>query len=261
MEHLATRTLHVSCSHPWETGTPELTHSANVLQSHIISLGTKQKHILAESCPEQEKKIQKRKRRVIMPTPLKQEGLWNCSLITSRQSKPGWQNTTKKAWCKKAWCNLAHRAQNRQGSTHMVPSASRGERSQLRGSHGEVNTVSYGMVNQHHYGWARQWGQATASVARSSCQSSPFLQFAKWKLFQVNCPGKIKVGGEWNLNDTDESCKWMSSHEDWQGIACSSRYPSRISIQQRLFWRGHSQIAERKSGMKKTKKRSNTTEV
>lgn len=75
MEHLATRTLHVSRSHPWETGTPELTHSANVLQSHIISLGTKQKHILAESCPEKEKEIHKRKRGVIMPTPLKQEGL------------------------------------------------------------------------------------------------------------------------------------------------------------------------------------------
>lgn len=71
----------------------------------------------------------------------------------------------------------------------------REERSQLRGSHTGVNKISYGMVNQHYYGWAGKWGQATASVARSSCQSSPFLQFAKWKLFQVSCPGKIKGGG------------------------------------------------------------------
>lgn len=216
VEHLATRTLHVSRSHPWETGTPELTHSPNVLQSHIISLGTKQKHILAETCPEKEKEIHKRKRGVIMPTPLKQEGLWNCSLITSRQSQPGWQNTTKKAWCKKTWCNLAHRAQNRQGSTHMVPSASREERSQLRGSHTGANTVSYGMVNQHHYGWAGKWGQATASVARSSCQSSPFLQFAKWKLFQVSCPGKIKRGGGWRVKSQGHSWELQMNELPWR---------------------------------------------
>lgn len=78
----------------------------------------------------------------------------------------------------------------------------REERSQLQGSHAGVNTVSYGMVNQHHYGWAGKRGQATASVARSSCQSSPFLQFAKWKLFQVSCPGKIKGGGESEISRT-----------------------------------------------------------
>lgn len=54
MEHLATRTLHVSRSHPWETGTPEVTHSANVLQSHNLP-GHKAKAHLSRELPREGK--------------------------------------------------------------------------------------------------------------------------------------------------------------------------------------------------------------